>query len=678
MSLDSKIAILLSQLKNNPELKNASSTGPKVTSTTLSLEPLFAGLEQNSPMLAGAASLINDPTFLNVELDLFVLLKEQLTSTVKLIDVIGFSQDKAFREVIEGREDVSRKAGRFLRDVVEIDQFLQFLKGFKLEDKITFAESQEFVEHKRFLSQLKTLERVSRKTAVQRREVVEALDALLDARLYKVKTEKVSVRNNILNPKGLLKSERVGVISLPPKVTRSGTPPKEILDLLIKVGLAPTKQVLDQLKTRIYALTARSRVKADRVYVKDSELIKISLGKEELIDTLDKTARKIQLLKNSSAKIRTNNLVAKAVYQADKVEALSFTKKRTEKTQEEIISAKIFNIFKTNKTLFEQYTIRESVLSASKFKFAVDKLFSTIFTSRDSSKPVSDTASTILKVFVNPNIATKEEINVVTSILTPKSRILAEKLIFNEFVKFEMPLRIFSIVNLQIQLARFLNKRIILPEVAEVKDNTLATAADVITDRVGVLNKDRDAGGIGDISFLFSTQLFQYLALVQEVKKEAQKPRKDRVSIQDFILTPRFRSAASRLGIAEKSVIHFNKVPSELLQIDTKVVKNVDKPITEKPYARSLTLTPAIAQIITERFLADDSFNPYLFNKGPTDTSVQIKDETTTIQEKNGITDTLSSSQVGYAWMRDEEYTRGAYFLQPYVATIPPGRSRQF
>ena len=112
------------------------------------------------------------------------------------------------------------------------------------------------------------------------------------------------------------------------------------------------------------------------------------------------------------------------------------------------------------------------------------------------------------------------------------------------------------------QLARFLNRRIILPEVAEVKDNALATAADVITDRAGVLNKDRDAGGIGDISFLFSTQFFQYLALVQEVKKEAQKPRKDRVSIQDFILTPRFRSAASRLGIEEKSVIHFNKVPS--------------------------------------------------------------------------------------------------------------------
>ena len=45
---------------------------------------------------------------------------------------------------------------------------------------------------------------------------------------------------------------------------------------------------------------------------------------------------------------------------------------------------------------------------------------------------------------------------------------------------------------------------------------------------------------------------------------------------------------------------------------------------------------------------------------------------------KRSIDNTLSFSEQGHAWMRDEEYTKGPYFLQPYVAAIPPGRSRQF
>lgn len=77
--------------------------------------------------------------------------------------------------------------------------------------------------------------------------------------------------------------------------------------------------------------------------------------------------------------------------------------------------------------------------------------------------------------------------------------------------------------------------------------------------------------------------------------------------------------------------------------------------------------------------MVNDSFNPYLLNKVK-EFRIGLKDTTLKkFQEKtDGIRDTLSSSETGYAWMRDEEYTKGAYFLQPYVATIPPGRSRQF
>lgn len=678
MSLDSKIAILLSQLKNNPELQSASSTSPKVQSTTLSLEPLFAGLEENTPMLAGSASLINDPTFLNVELDLFVLLKEQITSTLNLIDIIAFSQDKAFRDVIDSREDVSKKAGKALRDVVEIDQFLQFLKAFRLEETISFKESQDFLEHKKFLSQLETLQKVSKETKIQKREVLDVLDELLDARVHKQKAERVGVRNSVLNPKGLIKTNRVGVISHPPKVNKRGSLPEEVLNLLIAVGLTPAKGFKESLNARISLLAPKARVKADRIFISDIRSFRSTFEKQDFLDVVDKALKRIELVKSSITEVRDNNLIARAVYNADKAGTTSFTSKQTRRSAKEVVDLEISKFFKVNRSLLEQYNIRDSIITPSKFNYVVDRLFSKTFESKNSTKPLSSVADTIVRTFINPNLATKEEIKTVSSVLTPKAKLFVEKLIFDEFVKLEMPIRLFTTINLKIQLAKFLNKRIILPEVAEARENIIATKARVLTDRAGVVSKDRDAGGIGDVSFLFATQMLDFLSLIQEVKKEAKKPRKEKIKIQDSVLTPRFKISASKMGITEESVIHFNKVPAEILQIDTEVVKETRKPILEKPKVTSFTLTPAIAQIVTERFLADDSFNPYLFNKVPRTIVGTDDKEMRLIQEKNGITDTLSSSQVGYAWMRDEEYTRGAYFLQPYVATIPPGRSRQF
>ena len=40
-------------------------------------------------------------------------------------------------------------------------------------------------------------------------------------------------------------------------------------------------------------------------------------------------------------------------------------------------------------------------------------------------------------------------------------------------------------------------------------------------------------------------------------------------------------------------------------------------------------------------------------------------------------TEIINTSIKGVAFMREESYTTGAYFLEPYVV-VPPGRSRQF
>lgn len=679
MTIDTRISILLSELKNNPKLLAKNTTGPRLEEGIVQNDPLFAGVTKTGPILLGAASLINSPSLFDVQLDLFILLKEQLTSSLKLVDVISFSQDKAFKDVVEGREDVSRRAGKLLRDVVEIDQFLKFLKAFKLQDTLSTKDFQEFLEHKKFVEELDLLQAISKEARIQKKEVVTILDKIQKKDVGSRKTDRVGLQNAILTPRSVTKVERLGIKDFPPQLRR-GSDPKELLILFNLLKAAPSKKVKEIIDTRISILVPKARTNTDRVFVSDSNFLRTEFEKQELLNLLDEVSRKVELVKNSAINIRTNNLVARAIYEADRAGVKSSIRKKTGKPAEDLLNSSIFKFFDVNRGILEQYDVRDSMLRPSKSEYIPDRLFTKISTRKQSDKPAADIANTIVRAFINPNLVAKEELKTVNSILTPKAKLFVEKLIFDELIKLEMPIRLFTVANLRTQLARFLNKRIILPEVAKLDDNTLASQARVFTDRAGVRSKDRDAAGIGDVVFLFATQILEFLSLVQEVKKEVNKPRIEKLKLQDTVLTPRFRSAASKMGIKETSVLLFNKIPFELLEIETDVVKDVDKPVVEKSKLTSAILTPAIAEIITERFLTDDSFNPYLFNKGLIEFRVAIKDKALRkFQEKtDGIRDTLSTSEKGYAWMRDEEYTKGAYFLQPYVATIPPGRSRQF
>lgn len=677
MSLDSKIAILLSQLKNNPELQSASSTSPKVQSTTLSLEPLFAGLEQNTPMLAGSASLINDPTFLNVELDLFVLLKEQITSTLSLIDILALSQDKGVRDAVNSKEKVSKNPQKPVKDVLEIDHFLQFLKSFTVSDSATFAERQDFKNHKKFLDNLKTLERVSKETAIRKQSLLDVVDKLLETTLHKKKAEKISVQNNVLNPKGFVKTNRIGIISHPPQVGKR-SPIREVLDLLITLGFSVTKRFEEDLYTKISILNPKAKVKSDKVSINDVNSFVFNFQKEEVVDLLEKVAKRISLLKNSIVKVRTNTIVARAVTAADKVVSTSTTKKKLSTTQKEVLDLSIFEFFKIGRGLHEDYNIRDRAILTAKAKELRDRFFSVSTDQKKVAKPNSDIADILVRTFITPGLATTDEIKAVSSVLTPKSKILAERLLFDELFVLEMPRKAFETINLQIQLAKFLNK-ILSVEKTKVRDNTIVSDAKILADKAGVVSKDRDQGGIGDVSFLFATKLVNFVNLIEVVKKEAQKPKSEKLNLRDLLINPKSSIQVSRVYVSQNSHLLFNKVPADIVQIETKEVKDIEKPFLEKiTTAISVTLKPAAAQIITNRILATDSFNPYLFNKVPRTIVGADDKEMRLIQEKTGITDTLSSSQVGYAWMRDEEYTRGAYFLQPYVATIPPGRSRQF
>ena len=218
-------------------------------------------------------------------------------------------------------------------------------------------------------------------------------------------------------------------------------------------------------------------------------------------------------------------------------------------------------------------------------------------------------------------------------------------------------------------------------ETADLKSSTLTPLARIKTSSVGVKSEDRDQGSIGDVFFTFGTGMSELAEFSQRVTKDFDK---NFPSLNLKIVTPiiqgKARYEVERLLI--KDTRHGHKVgkalQNKLYILDHKVEKDYKKPIKTVGDLRDLIINdPNKFNLLAERFIAKDDFNPWLFIKNNISV-ISVSDSDTKDITQSIHRDTFSSSETGYIWARDEEYTEGAYFLQPYVAAIPPGRSRQF
>ena len=218
-------------------------------------------------------------------------------------------------------------------------------------------------------------------------------------------------------------------------------------------------------------------------------------------------------------------------------------------------------------------------------------------------------------------------------------------------------------------------------ETADLKSSTLTPLARIKTSSIGVKSEDRDQGSIGDVFFTFGTGMSELAEFSQRVTKDFDK---NFPSLNLKIVTPIIQGKAryeiERLLIEDTR--HGHKVgkalQNKLYILDHKVEKDYKKPIKTVGDLRDLIINdPNKFNLLAERFIAKDDFNPWLFIKNNISV-ISVSDSDTKDITQSIHRDTFSSSETGYIWARDEEYTEGAYFLQPYVAAIPPGRSRQF
>ena len=684
MSLDSKISILLSQLKNNPELLNKNTTAARLDEVSVPNEPLFAGITGNMPTMLGAASLINDPNLFNVELDLFILLKEQLVSRLKLIDVLSISQDKAFRDILVGTEDVRKGVTKPLESIVEIDQFIKFLRKFTLADSFSIGDSETLKSTKSLVTTLKALDVLSKKTSIKKSELVNLLDELTLKKTARVRPrDKISLIDVIKVPKAKLQIDRLVIQDFTPAF-KTSTSREDVATLnAVFKDIRPTKVLEEDIAAKSFTLNPKALIRIDRVSAKSKTKLKVSFDALDQMQLFKRVTKDVSIVRRSTFSARTNELVSRFLLNRDTVATKSRHKLKTATEKSDLVTASIDRFFKVNRVLFERYNIRDAVIKPARFKQTVDNLASFSRVSKKFDRSLEDVADLIIKISLNPNLAEKEQIQILNSILTPKAKLSTERLQTSEFIKIEFPFRLFEVFDIiDVDIAKFFNKLIVFPEIAETSDNLIQAKSLVFSTKAGLRTKDRDHGGIGDIFFTFGRKIIDLVNVVDRIKKEFRTPQKETLKITNLVLEGRSKLISSRIFADDDkrgTLVGKALIPFTVGIQDNRYANSLEKVRSDKLKALSFTVTPALAEQITERFLVNDSFNPYLLNKVK-EFRIGLKDTTLKkLQEKtDGIRDTLSSSEKGYAWMRDEEYTKGAYFLQPYVATIPPGRSRQF
>ena len=110
---------------------------------------------------------------------------------------------------------------------------------------------------------------------------------------------------------------------------------------------------------------------------------------------------------------------------------------------------------------------------------------------------------------------------------------------------------------------------------------------------------------------------------------------------------------------------------------DSRFPFEVGKPIKNTVALKDVLLNPK-AEFIIDRFTIEQDLHDILLRRGLANKFSAKETHKKLIHKQQGIQNTISASIKGNLFIRDEEYVTGTYFLEPYVATIPPGRSRQF
>tara|TARA_S200000501_G_scaffold175126_1_gene164755 strand:- start:5065 stop:7701 length:2637 start_codon:yes stop_codon:yes gene_type:complete len=503
-------------------------------------------------------------------------------------------------------------------------------------------------------------------------------------------TDTITARTSTLVPKAKVTKETLNSLSassfLLNRITES-TNAKTVSDLN-KIQLDKTLREIASIRASSI-LPSKGKIKVDQVSAKDEELKKLLRTITVKAELDDRSKLKVTKSKGEGetvGKSRSSLVINPAFFELSTDKFSSIIEKRFKVSKETDNKAKTLS--STSKIPGrgerEVFDIRDAALTPSKFYFDSDRFLSSITSSikLDSPKVEQILSKAIAKL--NPNKPAEETLNLLdSSPLVPKAKSNFDRVFVISDIDFDRRMAFESFIGWDAAnefITKDFEKIIHGKDKVNLINLVLSPKGKVLGTKIGVQNKDRDSGFFGDVFFLFNRAVTEETAkTLSFTSKLFGRTTQTKIKIRDMSLSPKAKILLERLlledtrhtflvgkGLTEQKLF----IKDETVTKD--VVKNVKVSLLK---SNNFVLVPK-AKLNIDIFKASDNFNPWLFNK-VRDFILEVKDEPKK-GPNTGINNTLSSSMKGYAFIRDEDYVKGAYFLQPYVATIPPGRSRQF
>tara|TARA_B100001939_G_scaffold347652_1_gene369959 strand:+ start:596 stop:3460 length:2865 start_codon:yes stop_codon:yes gene_type:complete len=455
------------------------------------------------------------------------------------------------------------------------------------------------------------------------------------------------------------------------------------------------KGLLELLLQKEHVLTPKAARLFTKFFASDNEKLKIGTNlQNQKVKLLDKHSKDIGLGKRSENIETFSHLIdspAETIIKGERVSTSTEKQKKATKPVLNNVDLSDTEFFKMNRALFEIFDLKDFVFTPVKSKIESDRALLKSTKAKDVTKPISNnidlsdrkTFDSIKSLFTDNGAFRVNTVN------PTKARVESDKVLLKSFTDI---LRQFELIEKAVLDAGIIEKDIekIIHHASKssTQDIRLVTANSLIHGEVvGVVSRDRDAGGSGDVFFTFRPAFRTDKILIEdeEVVKDVTKPlSKDSAAIKQVLIQRARAKIIGNKALVNDVLFAFNIGKGirvdRIVVDDEEVVKNVEKPFKTVGDLRDFFLTtPASIAIKRSTFTTNDNFNPWVMNKFIHELGLTARD---LVRKKylprRSIDNVLQSSEKGVAFIRDEEYTKGPYFLQPYVAAIPPGRSRQF
>lgn len=689
---DIKINLLLQQLVNNPNLQDQLLNTPRLKDQSIN-DPLIAGVDTNTPLLFKTS--INTANLFDVRLDLFILLKEFLFESVSVSDSrFTISQDKSFRSILKFDDAFIRDIKKFKQDTLKALDSRQLKQNVSFRDTVNFTESQDFLEQKVFIEKVLASLSLAKKVSITNEDIGVALDTVHEIkRRRNLKfRESISVISSelvskALQPKETLKSTSRNFLTFATSLESKNL---DIND--VRIFNKVTKSQEDDLELKKIFLVAKALINREVIEAASNSRLKtfkdfntdfLSLN----IKTIQKSSTKLtrDSFKSSSSLLHN---VAKSRILKERIALLIRLNKKleSEKTEKVTLSENL-NELKTVKLTQDNVDSQELFLFPRNFLYNSDVIkFPTVLESKKLQKPVQELLGIKTPLISSPNKNLKDIVEFRHFLLTPKAKIASSKIFADDLIKINRTYKFESFAEFKEEIARSLVS-ILKRSSVNTQDHVINVSNfEFLSERLSVKSKDRDNAGIGDVSFILLRNILEKrVKLVDKgIVKEVYKPVLNESNISNI--------SSLHLAGRSKIVSEQSTVDDELFAFKvSKGVKKSNIGILEdvflneifKPFRinlstnENLVTNVAKAKILLNKLLVDDGFRPWVLKKAPPESKSKVSDSNK-LSAKLGINDNISPSIRGHAFMRDEDYVRGAYFLEPYVATIPPGNSRQF